>query len=155
MLRYRKPCVILGLVICMAMVMAGCSSKQTSTSVTVESKGESVTISSEKEDVDYAIKKTKSGFSVSSDVGTLTGTLITGEEADSLNSQYYNSDDYSVITVQNQNGFAFMTDEKKPKYVHVFPVKGCGAYVQMTSDKSVNVIYQIESDLKFEGGKVK
>lgn len=135
--------------LCLGMQLTGCGWAGTDTAVLVET--EEGTVEIESSDSGMQLEQTEDGFSVTCQGQTVDGTLISFLDADVLNANAYETDGYSVISVDDQIGFAFSSGEDPVVYSHVIPVADADVSVRLDSTSGGDILYTVESALTFTG----
>lgn len=102
------------------------------------------------QNADVTMKTLDDGFEFNTIEGKVRGDLLTGMEADMLNSRNFDSNSYKVISVGENNGFAFTnTSGKADAYVHVIRLNDSESYIQLVSENSENALLAVETSTVF------
>lgn len=98
---------------------------------------------------DVVLKEADDGFTAEVDGEKVSGSLISDEEANRLNSDFYDSSEYSLL---NDEGFAFSEQKEKDViYTHVLSVDGEDDVKICLQSENQNVLFRVENGLQFGG----
>lgn len=143
----KKRFFIGALFVCLMFTLFGCGKKgDTTLTVSDADMGAELHISVVDENSDYMLKSTKNGFEISGGEEVVKGSLMSTEDADTMQAEQYGRDGFSIISIDDSVGFACVVDGS---YQHVFRPDGVDAYVCLKASESDANIYAAEECISF------
>ena len=129
-------------------ICSGCTKTSDVKSTVLDTDVGSVYVSIDK-DSDYSIVEKKDTFEIVGGDEVITGTLVSKEDAEKLQSNAFISSDYNVISVQNNDGFACT---EKNSYVHMISIDD-NCYMKLSVQDDSMHIYEVEEVMTIKSDK--